>query len=44
MFSSATLAIDLKKTAENIEDAIRRQGAEPKRRGTVVGRPGGSAR
>jgi len=41
MFSSASLSIDLKKTAETIEDAIRRQVTELKRRGVVVGLSGG---
>ena len=41
MFSSASLAIDLEKTAEAIEQAIRRQVTELHRRGIVVGLSGG---
>ena len=41
MFSSATLAIDPEKTALAIEQAIRQQVAELKRRGVVVGLSGG---
>ena len=41
MFSSATLAIDPEQTAHRIEDAIRRQVGELKRRGVVVGLSGG---
>ncbi len=41
MFSSATLAIDLQKTAETIEEAIRQQVRELRRRGVVVGLSGG---
>ncbi len=41
MFSSATLAIDPEKTALRIEDAIRRQVGDLKRRGVVVGLSGG---
>ena len=41
MFSSASLAIDLEKTAEAIEQAIRRQVTELRRRGIVVGLSGG---
>ncbi|MEP7116807.1 MAG: NAD(+) synthase [Acidobacteriota bacterium] len=41
MFSSATLAIDLEKTSRAIEDAIRRQVGELRRRGIVVGLSGG---
>ncbi len=40
-FSSAALAIDPKQTAETIEHAIRREVAELKRRGIVVGLSGG---
>ena len=41
MFSSDSLAIDLEKTAEAIEQAIRRQVTELRRRGIVVGLSGG---
>jgi len=41
MFSSATLAIDPEKTAHAIENAIRRQVSELRRRGVVVGLSGG---
>ncbi len=41
MFSSATLAIDPEKTAQAIEQAIRQQVGELKRRGVVVGLSGG---
>ena len=41
MFSTATLAIDPEKTAQRIEEAIRRQVSELKRRGIVVGLSGG---
>ena len=40
-FSSDVLAIDLQKTAETIEAAIRKQVTEFKRRGVVVGLSGG---
>lgn len=41
MFSSNTLQIDLEKTAQAIEAAIRRQLGEVRRRGIVVGLSGG---
>jgi len=41
MFSSASLAIDLEQTAHTIEQAIRRQVTELRRRGIVVGLSGG---
>ena len=41
MFSSASLALDLEKTAEAIEQAIRRQVTDLRRRGIVVGLSGG---
>jgi NAD+ synthase len=41
MFSPAVLDLDLEKTAHDIEQAIRRQVAELKRRGVVVGLSGG---
>jgi NAD+ synthase len=41
MFSSAVLDIDLAKTAHDIEQAIRRQVSELRRRGVVVGLSGG---
>ena len=41
MLSSAVLAIDLEKTAQTIEHAVRRQVAELRRRGVVVGLSGG---
>lgn len=41
MFSSASLAIDPEKTARTIEDAIRRQVTDLRRRGIVVGLSGG---
>ena len=41
MFSTATLAIDPEKTAQRIEEAIRHQVSELKRRGIVVGLSGG---
>ena len=41
MFSRAVLDIDLAKTALDIEQAIRRQVSELRRRGVVVGLSGG---
>lgn len=41
MFSSAVLAIDLEQTAKTIEQAIREQVRELRRRGIVVGLSGG---
>ena len=41
MFSSSTLAIDAEKTALAIENAIRRQVTDLRRRGIVVGLSGG---
>jgi NAD+ synthase len=41
MFSSASLALNLAKTAETIEHAIRRHVADLRRRGMVVGLSGG---